>query len=271
MRVAILLCGQPRRALETCHIIQKLVIEPNNADVFMHMWYSDDDLYMEKGEIDRGICNTEKGIDKKLINFYKPKGVVVEKQKFKEFNNYNCEYYKLPEKYVNNYLNCGKNKELSREEMKLRILRYTHLSQLYSIFKCNLIKEEYSLENNILYDCIIKLRYDAFPKKPLICNNYDMRYIYYENIGQPDNIISDWFNMGSNEIMNIYSSIFLNFKYLNNNKTYYKRNERINSLGVFVDNNCTIGPEVLIRDIMYKYNIPFKAIKVGFDVMDHKN
>ena len=225
---------------------------------------------MEKGEKDRGVCNMEKNIDKKLIEFYKPKGVIVEKQKFKDFNNYNCDYYKFPEKYINNYINCGKNKELSREEMKLRILRYTHISQLYSNFKCNLIKEEYSLENNILYDCVIKLRYDSFPKTELICEKYDMNYIYYEDIGQPDNIISDWFNMGSNTIMNIYSSIFLNFEYLNNNKMYYKLQERINSSGVFVDNNCTVCYEALIRDIMYKYKIPSKAIKVGFDIMDHK-
>jgi hypothetical protein len=270
MKVALLLCGQPRRALETCDIIKKLIIEPNNADVFMHMWYDDDDLYMEKGEIDRGICDIKKGIDKELVEFYKPKGVIVEKQKFKQFNNYNCEYYKFPEKYINNYLNCGKNKELSRDEMKLQVLRYTHLSQLYSNFKCNLIKEEYSLGNNILYDCVIKLRYDAFPKVPLICSNHNMNYIYYEDIGQPDNIISDWFNMGSNTIMNIYSSIFLNFEYLNNNKMYYKRKERINSSGVAVDDNCTISPEYLIRDIMYKYKVHCKPIKIGIDVMDHK-
>ena len=148
--------------------------------------------------------------------------------------------------------------------MKLRIIRYPHLSQLYSIFKCNLIKEEYSLENNILYDCVIKLRYDSFPKKELICEKYDMNYIYYEDINQPDNIISGWFNMGSNTIMNIYSSIFLNFKYLNDNKMYYKRKERINSSSVGVDDNCTISPEYLIRDIMYKYNISCKSIKKGF-------
>ena len=57
--------------------------------------------------------------------------------------------------------------------------------------------------------------------------------------------------------MNIYSSIFLNFEYLNNNKMYYKLNERINSAGVAVDNNCTISPEYLIRDIMYKYKNSF--------------
>ncbi len=264
MRVALLLCGQPRKALETCEIIKKLIIDPNKADVFMHMWYDDNDLYMEKVEKDRGVCNLERGIDKKLIDFYKPKGVIVEKQKFKKFNNYDCDYYKIPKKYTNNLLKCGNNKKLSIEEMKLRIIRYPHLSQLYSIFKCNLIKEEYSLENNILYDCVIKLRYDSFPKTELICEKYDMNYIYYEDIGQPDNIISDWFNMGSNTIMNIYSSIFLNFKYLNNNKMYYKRKERINSSSVGVDDNCTISPEYLIRDIMYKYNIPCKTIKKGF-------
>ena len=66
-----------RRALETCDIIKKLIIEPNNADVFMHMWYDDDDLYMEKGEIDMRCCDIKKGIDKELVEFYKPKGVLL--------------------------------------------------------------------------------------------------------------------------------------------------------------------------------------------------
>ena len=218
---------------------------------------------MEKGEKDRGECFLKKDIDSVLLDLYKPKKHIIEKQKFKNFNNYKINYFGAPEKYIENYNNCGNNKSLTKEEMKLRVIRYTHLSQLYSIFKANLIKEEYSLENNILYDCVIKLRFDCFPLKPLVCKNYNMNFIYYEDIGQPDNVISDWFNMGSNEIMNIYSSMFLNFKYLNNTKGFYKKGEREN-FSLWDTNEYNLGVEVFIRDLMKKYNIPKKSLKLRF-------
>lgn len=263
MKVALLLTGQPRCALETCEIIKKLIIDPNNADVFMHMWYDENDLYMEKAEKDRGETELNIGIDKMLIKFYNPKSFIIEKQKFKNFNNYNNDYFKVPEKIITNVNNNPGNKKLSREDSKLRLIRYSHLSQFYSNYKCNELKELYSLENNVYYDYVIKLRYDCTTQIPLICKNYNPDKIYYQTIGQPDNLISDWFNMGSNEIMNIYASIFLYIKYLNNSNGFYNYNDR-QLVTTYNKIESVFTPEYLIRDLMYKLNIPADGINLGF-------
>jgi hypothetical protein len=262
MKVAVLLVGQPRNAIQCSENILKNIILPNNADVFIHTWYDKDNLYMEKGEKDRGNCICDSQLDVKLLEIYKPKAFCIEKQKFNNFNNYGCNYYECPDKYLANVSKDGKNKELTLEEVKLRILKYTHLSQLYSIFKCNLLKEEYSLENNILYDCVIKVRFDINITSPIICSHYSMDRIYFQYIGQPDNLISDWFNMGSNEIMNVLASIFLNIKYLNNYQGYYKSSERL-PVSLWDTTKCNISPEFFIRDMMHKYKIPAQAINIG--------
>lgn len=270
MRVAVILCGEPRHSLQTCELIKKYIIEPNNADVFMHMWYDSKNLNMEKVAKNRGVNSIPEGIDKKLISFYQPKAYCVEPQKFKQFFNYNCGYYGIPEDMLNNHMSPhhGENNMLTPEEVKLRIIRYTHISQFYSIFKSNLLKEEYSLENNILYDCVIKLRYDCIPNAPLICKNYDMNYLYYQNQGEPDFLVRDWWNMGSNQIMNIYASIFLNLKYLNNYKGFYKKNQR-QPVTIYKSDECMLSPEFFIRDIMWKYNIPTKGILYRMNIADH--
>ena len=87
------------------------------------------------------------------------------------------------------------------------------------------IKGNVCLENNIHYDYVIRLRYDVAPRKKLICSNYDPNFIYYQDLKQPDNIISDWFNFGSNTIMNVYSSMFLHFNYINSYQ-YLKKEDR---------------------------------------------
>ena len=267
MKVAVLLCGQPRRALDTCTDIINKIILPNNADVFIHCWYDSENKYIDKVEKDRGCCIIEDNIDQKLIEIYKPKSYFFEKQKFKNFNNYNCDYFKCNEKYINNLSKCGKNQDLTYEQVKTNYLKGGFISQLYSIFRCNLIKEEYGLENNILYDCVIRLRFDVTIQKTLICEDFDMNYIYYQAMGQPDGLISDWFNMGSNQIMNIYSSVFLNLKYLNDCEGFYKYSER-EKVTYYDGSICTIAPEYLFRDLFYKYNIPKKGIDLGIGHID---
>ena len=128
MKIAVLLFGQPRDAINCSKSIVNNIINPNNADVFFHMWYDENDLYMEKGEKDRSECNLNKGLDQKLVEIYNPKAYCIEPQKFKHFNNYNNGYFKCPEVYVNNMSKCGKNKELTKEEVELKPDRSTQLA-----------------------------------------------------------------------------------------------------------------------------------------------
>ena len=254
MKVAVLITGQPNAAIKNSKHIINTIIAPNNADVFMHMWYDKDNLHNIKS--DKGKeCVYEPNLDEKLLEIYKPKAYCVEKQRFNNFANYDGSYYKLPEKYLHNYCTMTGNRGLQPTEVQNRIITFTHLSQFYSVFKCNTLKEEYSIENNILYDCVIKIRYDTKIGFILNCDNIPMDRLYYINIGQKDNIVSDWFNMGNSMIMNIYSAIFLNLKYLNDTTGIYKENQR-QAVTLWDTSIGSMSPEHLIRDLMDLYKIP---------------
>tara|TARA_B110000285_G_scaffold178473_1_gene200725 strand:+ start:109 stop:912 length:804 start_codon:yes stop_codon:yes gene_type:complete len=259
MKVAVLITGQPIAGIKNSSHVLNTIIAPNNADVFMHMWYDKDSPIGEKSDKSRE-CNFEEGIDKKLLDIYKPKAHCIEKQRFSQFENYDGTYYKLPEKYLNNYCDMPGNKGLTRKEIEDRIIKYTHLSQFYSVFKCNMLKEEYSIENNVLYDCVIKIRYDTKLGFQLDCSNIDMNNLYYMNLGHKDNIISDWFNMGNSMIMNIYSSVFLNLKYLNDTTGIYPQTNR-QLVTLWDTSNGSMGPEYVLRDLMNLYKI--RTIKMN--------
>jgi hypothetical protein len=255
MKVAVLISGQPIAAIKNSQHIINTIIAPNNADVFMHMWYDKENLYAANKCDVRRECALEPNLDEKLLDIYKPKSYCVEKQKFTNFNNYDGSYYAMPEMQLNNYCNFPGNAHLTREEVKNRVITFSHLSQFYSIHKCNMLKEEYSIDNNVLYDCVIRIRYDTKLGFILNCNNVPMDRLYYINIGQKDNMISDWFNMGSNMIMNIFSSAFLNLKYLNDTQGIYKQNKR-QPVTLWDTSIGTLGPEYIIRDLLDLYNIP---------------
>ncbi|MDC1151165.1 hypothetical protein OAS95_01175 [Pelagibacteraceae bacterium] len=260
MKVAVLITGQPISGIKNSSHIINTIIAPNNADVFMHMWYDKDSPIGEKSDKSRE-CSFDEDIDKQLLDIYKPKAYCIEKQRFSQFENYDGTYYKLPEKYLNNYCDMPGNKELTRKEIENRIIKYTHLSQFYSVFKCNMLKEEYSIENNVLYDCVIKIRYDTKLGFKLDCSNIDidMNNLYYMNLGHKDNIISDWFNMGNSMIMNIYSSVFLNLKYLNDTTGIYQQTTR-QPVTLWDTSQGSMGPEHMLRDLLDLYKIRYVKI-----------
>ena len=255
MKIALCLSGQPRNALRTFPHIYKNIIAPNNADVFMHLNFDNNNRYMEKAHKDNGNCFAEENIDKKLIQLYKPKRFIIEKQR--KFNNPNI---KICKKRMLNIMKMNKTTDKNWAKNHDIFCVY---SMFYGIYKVNELKELYALGNNFVYDYVIRIRYDLLPMEPLICSNYNNQFIYYLNIHQPDNIISDWFNMGSNQIMNCYSSIFLNFEYINS-YIIFKKNLRKNTENTCYDNtNCIFGPEHMIRDYIDLFHIQKKPLNLN--------
>ena len=254
MKIALCLSGQPRNALKTYSYIYKNIIEPNNADVFMHLNFDNSNRYMEKSHKDNGNCIAEENIDKKLINLYKPKSFLVEKQKI--FKN---DVLNIPEERYKRSYNMNKKENWTREQHKIYTLK-NMMSMFYGIFKVIELKETYALENNIHYDYVIRLRYDAIINQPIVCKNYNTNFIYYANMNHKDNLISDWFNFGSNKIMNIYGSIFLNIEYLNC-FDFFKQEQRLKNT-LEPSNICGGLFEHTIRDIYTLFRIPSKSLNI---------
>jgi hypothetical protein len=254
MRVAVCLSGQPRSVRKTFNSIFENIIKINNADVFIHMNYDEDNTYIEKTHLNDNCHYTENMIDV-VRELYKPVRMLVEKP---------CDFYnptlKSPHIRTLRIQNANHHKNMSLEQTERHMLKQM-ISMFYSIFKCNELKEKYALENGFVYDFVIRLRFDAIIRKPLYFEFLKKDYIYYQSLGQPDELISDWINVGSNCIMNVYSSIYLNLEYLNSFKYYKKQDRKPNTYDQ--SNECSGLNEYMIRDIMDLYKIPKQAIDFG--------
>jgi hypothetical protein len=251
-KVALCISGQPRRALETFHYINENIIKPNNADVFIHMHYDADNLYVEKAHADNGNCFLQRGIDKHIIEAYCPKRYLIESPR-----NFQKPNIKITETRLSNIKQMNRHKTWTAEEHRAHIVKQL-TSMYYSIYKSNELKEVYANETVIVYDYVIRIRFDILPLLPILCKDLDPNYIHYLDIGQPDELISDWLNIGSNDIMNIFSSLYLNMGYLNTFR-YYKKEDRQPNL-LEPSDICGGFSEHMLRDLIYLYKIPKRAL-----------
>jgi hypothetical protein len=252
-RVALCISGQPRYALESFPYIKQFIIEPNNPDIFIHMNFESG--YVEKSHLDNGQCYFEKDLDQKTLECYKPIAWLIESPK--EFN---YDALNVPEDRLKRFQKMNAHKMWSTIEHKNHIVKST-MNMFYSIFKVNELKEVFAHKNKFIYDYVIRLRFDAVPQKPLICKNFDPNFLYYQQFNQPDNLIFDWINFGSNTIMNVFSSIYIHLDYLNSLRFFPRQKRQINTWEP--SDICGAYNEGMIRDMMDLFFIPSQKIDLN--------
>jgi hypothetical protein len=263
-RVALCVSGQPRYALESFPFIKKFIIEPNNPDIFIHMNFESG--YVEKSHLDNGNCFFDMDLDKKVLACYKPCSWLVETPK-----DFNTDLLKIPKDRLTRFQLMNSHKVWTEQEHKNHIVKST-MSMFYSIFKANELKEFFAHKNKIVYDYVIRIRFDAVPHKRLECTNYDPNFLYYQMFNQPDHLIFDWINFGSNTIMNVFGSIYLHLDYLNSFRFFPKEQRQVNTW----EPSDICGPfnEGMIRDMMDLFHIPCKQIdlhlKLGVEIFSLK-
>lgn len=204
MKIALCLSGQPRNAISTSYRIKETIINDNDVDVFLHAWFDPNDLNFHKRCPGHWHRTAESDIDKKLLEIYQPKSYIFEKPKYWENKKIKVSVENIKECYDYGLKDPG-----GLDQFEKHIVNNCH-SHWYSNTRVNFLKEEYSINNNIKYDLVIKLRYDVSPSIKLKFNieHIDENILYYENLNQPRNMISDWFAMGSNKVMNVYNSLY---------------------------------------------------------------
>jgi hypothetical protein len=245
-KVAVLLSGQPRLFKKTFDSVYKNLILPYNADVFIHTWFDKTNLCMDSIDSKRHYEALQENDDKALIEMYKPKKYIIEKQ----LNFYN-ENLQIPSKYFDRVANM--NPLINNEDIVKKIVHITH-SMFYSMFKCNELRYLYSLENNIIYDYVIWLRFDIALSEPIILENFDVtKGIYTHNLLMNEQLPNGWMIIGNSLTMNIVLSIYLHMEYLNTFKYFHSENRDINYH--YPSNTCTWGDEHFIKDICRLFNI----------------
>ena len=207
MKIALCLSGQPRGLPNSFNLLKDNLIEPNNiTDIFIHNWF--DSILIGKPFDSAQPCQSEKiGVwnenTEQILKSLSPKKIILEPPKtFNEFNDL--------------------------EDLPHAI--QTRLSSaFYSAFTCNSLKKNYEQENNFIYDIVIKTRIDINYHKKIVINNFynDTNSIYVadmhhsmrvndayptQNSGFVYSSLGDTFALGTSKNIDIFTSIYPNFK-----------------------------------------------------------
>jgi hypothetical protein len=197
------LSGQPRAVQVGYQKLYNTVLKYNDVDVFIHTWFDLENLNTNSIIPGReGHTLDSQAIDK-LVNYYQPKRIMVEKSK-----NWKRKY-DIPDKCFTNAWTWALEVKDGLEVAKDYICNTTN-SMFYSIMMANLLKEQYSVETEIPYDLVIRNRIDYSPHVVLKLDEAVINddTLTYQDLHQPDGMINDYLDFGGPKAMNAFMSTF---------------------------------------------------------------
>lgn len=204
MKIALCLSGQPRNIEIGFNKLKYSILDHNDVDVFVHTWYDPKNLSTRSVIPGRQNNIVSADADKKILDLYEPKAYKIEKPKVWKSENYNLQF---TDRCFDDCWSWGKECGIDLAKKYLIDAVY---SMWFSIMMANHLKEEYSLETNTKYDLVIRNRFDYGPHIRLDFSQFEIddNVLIFQDLNQPYGMISDWFNMGSSNTMNIFSSIY---------------------------------------------------------------
>jgi hypothetical protein len=239
VKVAVCLSGLTRSLQYCWETIEKHLVEPYNADIFLHTW----DI-----NVGGGGAADRFGQAPAFHNVCKE--VFFEQIKKKYGNRFHYQVEKFEDKQWN-FLN---------------VADYANITPMfYSIYKCNELRK--SIGD---YDLVIRSRMDTYYETPIPveefteCLNTNKIFVRFNGInkggcearnhfiwaGQP--FVCDNFAIGNNYSMNVYAS------------TYTKLNELL-KIGTHVSPESCLGLNLKASNIRYDWSkIMFKSL-IGWD------
>jgi hypothetical protein len=182
MKVAVCVSGQPRNVQVTYPHIYENLIEPNNADVFIHSWI-DPNFIGRRPVSSGGVIASDVipgNIDQIILDLYRPKEYVFEPQI--EFDGSKYEERKYPQ-----------------------IKPKNSISQRYSVRQS--IKPALDYD----YECIVRIRFDWALSVPIEVGDFDLgtKLFYPDDCPHP-NGINDQFGFGNPFVMTSYAQLYDN-------------------------------------------------------------
>jgi hypothetical protein len=187
-RTAVCISGQPRFFEQGFEYINKNLIIPNNADVFIHCWYDDskNGIGFDSSRW-AAAGSAQAGTDLRIQDLYKPKKIIIEPEKNPNPTNRKWKDF---------------NKNLTQADPRILF------SMFYSIMRANDLKREYEQENDFTYDAVARIRFDAALMSPVIMREYDLGMLNSLNIINNPGVICDWLNFANSDIMDQYSDVY---------------------------------------------------------------
>lgn len=203
MKIALCLSGQPRNIDSTFSKIKKTLLDGNDVDVFIHTWFDKNNLSTNSVIPDRVGQTLDYDAIEKLSELYSPKKFFIEEPK--EWNR----KYQFPDKCFIEGPSWALDVKEGIDVAKKYLSNMTN-SMFYSIMMSNLLKEDYSIQNKIDYDLVIRCRTDFSPYQIIDLKRIDLQddEIICHSTGLPYGMPHDWFAIGSTESMNVYCGVY---------------------------------------------------------------
>ena len=159
-RVALCFSGQLRAWRKALPTIKEFIsLFPHDPDIFMHVWNfnSTSHALITDPALDNGINLVDHKEIQDCIEELSPKKYVIEN--YETSNSIRDRTYFA----IQSLQGVGNLKESSRNI-------YWMAPQYYGINKASLLREEFEDENEFYYDCVIRMRYDAYFTKEALTN-----------------------------------------------------------------------------------------------------
>lgn len=188
-RIAVCISGQPRFFRECGKQINHLISQLNyEVDIFIHAWDT-------KGEYSSSdwapSIEGEKNLYNELKRLYNPKTLFVEQQKDDLF-----------------ILQSSRLKKNTSAET------YIQASMFYSIYMAGALRRQYEQEYQVVYDYVIRTRFDHFPcfLEGHFLTKLENDYIYFPDLIKNKKVVCDYWMIGVPEVIekveNCYFSMF---------------------------------------------------------------
>jgi hypothetical protein len=185
MRSAVCLSGRPYGLLECADSIKKCLIEPNNADVFIHAWHNPELEGTRYRSHPQFPGLVPKDAQKKLLDIYQPKNYIIEPQKEFSIDGIDSVYQPGDKYFV-----------------------WAIQSMLYSIKECINLALDWNKDGDP-YDAICRSRMDLFYRTPVEFDKLDLNKLnLYDDAKHEPGACNDHFAVGDSRVMRTYADVY---------------------------------------------------------------
>jgi hypothetical protein len=213
MKIALCLSGQPRFFEKGYGFFKNNLIDHYNPDIFFHTWFGEDSI----GQPHPGsacnvgmVGNIQANTDTKLIELYKPKKHIIERQRYP--NNLGRDF-------------------LSEGESVLSCM-------FYSIQRANELKTDYEKEMGVKYDCVVRARFDLALFDKIEFEKHNLNVINSSDVlnAIPPKPICDYLWFSNSENMNRTCNVYDSLK-----KYFCEQEMKSNSGENILTHHCNIN------------------------------
>lgn len=188
MKIALCISGQPRFIKRAFPYIKKNIIDKNNGiEVFLHCWFDEKEVGKRFANTSDTVRELGNGIIESdtitlLKRLYQPRDIQVEPQE--DFTD------RIKSEY-----------SATRDKTN----PFATFSMWESIKRCNNLKIKHEIENNFVYDAVIRCRYDLKIESPVVINDMAELTLYTSGHDLRTDIVEDMLFYGKSAVIDTIS------------------------------------------------------------------